>query len=246
MLSFRNIALSAGVLAALVSAAFSGQYLRPHLKAIPLADIPFGVSTAINLFDLAILALVVLMFGGREGRNLFKVSGLAAPTGKPLLFALALFIPATLIAAVSAPVAKDLDGLSLVMTGVVFPAMEEIGFRGLALGALIPLAGWRFLPAALAPAILFGLAHFSQGEAPAEIAGVVAITALGGLLFGWMFVAWGFNLWPPIFLHVGLNTLWSVFALGENAVGGWFGNALRLGVVAGAVALTLLMRPRKD
>jgi hypothetical protein len=215
--------------------------LRPLLRETPLADIPYGVSTAINLFDLSILAVVILAFAGREGRNLFALSGLAAPIGRPLLFAAALFVPATAIAAASAPVANDLEPLALLFTGAIFPVLEEVGFRGLALGALMTLAGWRFLPAALAPALLFGLAHLSQGDAPAEVAGIVAITALGGLLFGFLFVAWNYNLWPPIFLHVGLNSLWTVFDLGENALGGWLGNALRLGVVVGAILLTLLM-----
>jgi membrane protease YdiL (CAAX protease family) len=29
----------------------------------------------------------------------------------------------------------------------------------------------------------------------------------GGLLFGWLYVRWGFNLWPAFFVHAGLNTL---------------------------------------
>ncbi|MCR5873053.1 CPBP family glutamic-type intramembrane protease [Phenylobacterium sp. J426] len=93
------------------------------------------------------------------------------------------------------------------------------------------------------PALMFGLVHAGQGSDPASIAGVVAITGLGGLLFGWLFVRWDFNLWPPILLHVGMNSLWIVFALGENALGGWLGNALRLGIVVGAVLLTLRMTP---
>ena len=75
---------------------------------------------------------------------------------------------------------------------------------------------------------MFGLVHATQGQDPASIAGIVAITGLGGLLFGWLFVRWDFNLWPPILLHIGMNSLWIVFALGDDALGGWLGNALRL------------------
>ncbi|NWG70430.1 MAG: CPBP family intramembrane metalloprotease [Parvularculaceae bacterium] len=232
------------MLLGLASAAFSGPILRPLLSATPLAEIRYGVSTAINLVDLAVLAAVILALGGRDGRNLLAVSGLSAPIARPALFAAAILGPLAATAALLAPVADDLDPIALGMTGIAFPAMEEIGFRGLAIGALMRLCGWRFPPAALAPAALFGLAHLAQGDAPAEIAGVVAVTALGGLLFGWLFVRWGFNLWPPIFLHAGLNTAWSVFDLGDNAVGGWLGNALRLGAVAAAIGLTLLLSPR--
>jgi hypothetical protein len=54
-------------------------------------------------------------------------------------------------------------------------------------------------------------------------------------------VRWGFNLWPAFFVHAGLNTLWIVFDLGSNAVGGWLGNVVRAGVVTGAIVLTLRM-----
>ena len=97
----------------------------------------------------------------------------------------------------------------------------------------------------LLPALLFGLVHAGQGSDLGSVAGIVAITGLGGLLFGWLFVRWGFNLWPPILLHVGLNSLWIVFALGETALGGWLGNGLRLAVVIGAIVLTLVMTRRK-
>ena len=33
-----------------------------------------------------------------------------------------------------------------------------------------------------------------------------------------------------------MNTLWMAFALGENALGGWFGNVLRLGAIGLLIA----------
>lgn len=242
--SIRIVLLAVGVTAALVQAAFFGKVLRPFLADTPLADIRYGVSLAVNLFDLLIFAAIIVAFGGAARPSLLKLTGLAAPVGRPALFALLLFGPAAAIAYWAAPIAQDFKADDLAMKGVVFPIIEEIGFRGMALGALMILCGWRFLPAAILPAAIFGLAHFWQGQSPAEIAGVVAITALGGLVFGWLFVRWGFNLWPPIALHVGLNSLWLVFNLGENAIGGWLGNALRVGVIAGAIGLTLLMAPK--
>lgn len=236
--------LAAGVLIALAAGILSDDALRPPLRETPLADIRYGVSTAVNVLGLVALAAVIALLGGRKGRDLLSLSGLRAPVARPILFALGLFLPATAISAASAPIADDLSLYDLAFTAGLFPVMEEIAFRGLALGALMGLCGWRFFPAALAPALLFGLAHISQGSEPMEIAGIVAITAVGGLLFGWLFVRWGFNLWPAIFVHMGLNALWSVFALGDNAIGGWFGNALRLAVIAAGVGLTLLLAPK--
>lgn len=241
----RNPLLVAAVAVALLGMATLGPILRPYLLETPLADIRAGVSFALYGVDLLLIAAAIVLFGGAGRPSLLALSGLRAPIVRPALFAALLFAPAAAIAALSAPVSDTFDAFEIATGGVIYPLFEEIGFRGLALGALMTLCGWRFLPAALLPAAFFGAAHFWQGESPVEVAGVVAITGLGGLFFGWLFVRWGFNLWPPLFLHVGLNTLWTVFALGENAIGGWFGNALRFSVVAAAVALTLGLAPRR-
>jgi hypothetical protein len=239
-----RIALSIGVIAALLGAD-QIDLLRPALKATPLGDIPYGVTTVINTLGIALLAGVILLFGGRGARPLSRLAGLAAPIGKPLLFAAAVFIPATAIAFLIAKPAAEIDLYDQAFLSGIFPVMEEIGFRGLAIGALMRIAGWPFVLAALAPAAVFGAAHMAQGEEIAEIAGVVAITGVGGFLLGWIFVRWGFNLWPAIFAHAGMNALWGFFDLGENAIGGWTGNALRLGVIAAAIGLTILMAPKK-
>lgn len=239
-----RILLSVGVIAALLGAD-QLDLLRPALKATPLADIPYGVTTVINTLGLALLTAVILMLGGRDARPLTRLAGLSAPIGRPLLFAAAIFIPATAMTVVIAKPAAEIDLYDQAFLSVIFPMMEEIGFRGLAIGALVGLARWPFALAALAPAAVFGAAHAAQGEGLAEVAGVIAITGAGGFLLGWLFVRWGFNLWPAIFAHAGMNALWGVFDLGENAIGGWTGNALRLGVIAAAIGLTFLMAPKK-
>ncbi|MFN3960682.1 MAG: CPBP family intramembrane glutamic endopeptidase [Parvularculaceae bacterium] len=236
--------LSLGVMAALMGGdRLEG--LRPVLKATALGEIPYGVTTAINTLGLVLLATVILLFGGREARPLARLAGLSAPARRPLLFAGAIFIPATATAFLIAEPAAEISLYDQAFLSGIFPVMEEIGFRGLAIGALMRLAGWPFVLAALAPAAVFGAVHAAQGEGLAEIAGVVAITGVGGFLLGWIFIRWGFNLWPAIFAHAGMNALWGFFDLGENAIGGWSGNALRLGVIAAAISLTLLMAPKK-
>jgi hypothetical protein len=239
-----QILLSAAIAAALFVGIFLDEPLRPILRETPLGDIRYSVSLVVNLIGLALLAAVILLFGGQEARDLGRLSGISAPIGGPLLFAFAIFAPAVAVAAFIAKPVAQVDAVELLMLSLVFPIIEEIGFRGLAVGALMRIAGWRFLPAALLPAAVFGAAHAGQGESLAEIGGVVAITGIGGLLLGWLFVRWGFNLWPAIFAHVGLNALWGVYDLGENAIGGWTGNALRLGVIAAAILYTLFVTPR--
>lgn len=238
-----GLLVAGAVTAALVWAAFSGDVLRPHLTGI---ETPYLASALVNLSDLAVMA-GLLMLAGRAGPGrAFGLTGLKAPVVRPLVWAAVLFVPAVAIAVLSAPVSREFSGLDLFWQGVGFPVIEEVIYRGLAVGALILWAGWRWWAACLLPALLFGLVHAGQGTDPGSVAGVVAITGLGGLLFGWLFVRWGFNLWPPILLHVGMNSLWIVFALGETALGGWLGNGLRLAVVAGAIILTLVMTRRRE
>jgi membrane protease YdiL (CAAX protease family) len=243
MKAVRRVILAIGVLVALAWASFSGGILKPFLEGTFFNEIPYGRAAAVTLLDILLLSLVIGLVGGVGLLGQARLSGLTAPIGRALIFAGLLFVPASVVSYWLAPVSGVNSIADYVWGAVGAPLFEEIGYRGLALGALMRLCRWRFLAAALAPAALFGLAHLWQGEGPAEIAGVVAITGLGGLLFGWLFVRWGYNLWPAIFLHAGLNTLWMAFDLGENAVGGWFGNAIRFSIVAGAVILTLLLSP---
>lgn len=238
----RSLIVAAAVGIGLVWTTFSGPLMRPLLGGF---EVGYGRAVLTNLADLGVMGTLLGLAATAGPRRLFELVGLAAPFARPLIWAAALLAPVAVVAALTAPVSGDFNGLDLFWQGVGFPVLEEIVYRGLAVGALIRWAGWRWWAAALAPAVMFGLVHAGQGSDPASIAGIVAITGLGGLLFGWLFVRWAFNLWPPILLHAGMNSLWIVFGLGENALGGWLGNALRLAIVAGAVLLTLRAVPRR-
>ncbi len=239
----RQPALAFVVLTALTWAAFSGRLLRGWLRDTPLAAHPQGLLMVISAIDLALMVALMLAVGRVDLRTLVRLSGLATPLRGPGRFALALFVPAAAVCALSVPLATEPTLAQHLWVSVAAPFWEELSFRGLAVGALLQLCGWRFVPAVLVPAALFGLAHFWQGKAPGEVAGVVAITGLGGAFFAWLYVRWRFSLWPPLFVHAGLNALWSVFDLGSNALGGWLGNVVRVAVVAGAIVLTLRMVP---
>ncbi|MEL6363079.1 MAG: CPBP family intramembrane glutamic endopeptidase [Pseudomonadota bacterium] len=142
------------------------------------------------------------------------------------------------------PIASDVKLPALVWRGIGGPIAEEIVYRGLAIGSLIRIAGWRFLPAVLLQALVFGLAHAAQGETLIDSAANIAITGLGDLLFGWLFVRWNFNPWPAIIAHIGMNTLWEIFAFGDTAIGDWFGNAARLALIALLLVITYVLASR--
>jgi hypothetical protein len=241
----RALLVAGAVAVALAYAGFSGGLVRPLLTA-PVFETPYLASVLVNLSDLVVMAVLLCLARRTAPGRLVGLSGVTASPVRPLIWAAMLFVPSVLIGVFSAPVSTDFGADDLFWQGVGFPVIEEVVYRGLAVAALVRWAGWRWFAACLLPALFFGVIHMSQGGDMMEAAGIAAITGLGGLLFGWLFVRWDFNLWPPILLHVGLNSQWIIFALGETALGGWLGNGLRLAVVLGAIALTLKMAPRRD
>jgi hypothetical protein len=233
----------AGVSLGLLYSTQSGSAMRAVFPSGSLPAIPYLRSALASFSDILVLLALTSLAARRTPSAMLGLAGLGARFWSPLRWSLLIFVPASLVALVIAgwPVAPA--PAELIWQVVLGPFTEELVYRGLAIGVLMRLCGWALLPACLWPALFFGMAHLWQGSDLGSIAGVAAITGAGGLLFGWLFVRWGYNLWPAILLHVGLNGLWTVFALGEDAVGGWFGNALRLAVVVAAVATTLRLAP---
>lgn len=241
----RAVLVAGAVAAALLYSPFSGVLLRPMMTG-PVFQTPYLATALINLSDLVVMAVLLCLAAGVAPGRLIGLSGLTQPIRKPLLWAAILFVPALATAAILTEPATNYSVPDLFWQGVGIPVIEELVYRGLAVAALIRWAGWHWLPACLLPAVFFGAVHMGQGSEWIEIAGIVAITGVGGVLFGWLFARWDFNLWPPILLHVGLNCLWIIFDLGVNALGGMLGNGLRVAVVGGAIALTFVMAPRPD
>ncbi len=235
----QSLFIALAVAVGLVWSTFSGD-----LMAGFESPFPYSRSLAASLSDVVFMLLLVAAASGRPPSTLLGITGLFAPGWRPALWGAALFGPALLLCLLLLPPPAVVKPAEVLWSGIAGPIFEETVYRGLAVGVLMQLAGWRLLPACLMPAVFFGMVHAWQGADLAETAGAVAITGVGGLLFGWLFWRWNWNLWPPIILHVGLNLLWMVFALGETAVGGWQGNVMRMAVVAGAIGLTVWMVPK--
>jgi uncharacterized protein len=230
---------------ALAYSAVSGDLLAPVVGVEHVRAVPYLGSALVSLSDVFVFIVLVTLTTGRSPLWVISQAGLQAPIRKPALWALVWLLPAVAVALMCAKVATELHISDIAWKGVGGPFAEEFLYRGLALGLLIRWCGWPIWAACILPAVFFGVAHFSQGQDWGSIAGIVAITGLGGILFGWLFVRWQFNLWPAIFLHFGLNTVWLGFELGETALGGWFGNILRLAVIAIAVGATFWLAPAR-
>lgn len=229
----------AAVTLALLANLFNADAMRALGVNRWFANVPYGWPLLLNVLDLLAIILALRLIAGVGLSRQWDIAGLARPLLPPAIFAAILFVPTYAALVALAGVDASLDPQELVFTGAVFPVFEEVVFRGLAIGVLMRHFGWRIVPAALLPSVFFGAAHLWQGGDLTEGLSIAALTGIGGLWFGWVYWKWGFNLWPAIFLHIGLNVAWTLFALGDNALGGQLGNIARVAVIAGSIALTL-------
>lgn len=229
----------AAILAAMVFNAISGDLLESMGLRDALRGIPYAFSVLANTVDLVFLVLAFWLIAGVSLGRQWQIVGLAKPLLAPLAFAAILFVPACAAAWAIAGPAETIEARELAFGGVIFPVYEEVIFRGLAIGVLMVHFRLPFLIAALLPSLFFGALHMYQSDALTESLTIAAITAFGSFWFGWVYWKWGFNLWPAILLHVGLNSAWTIFALGENALGGQLGNIIRIAVIAGSIMLTI-------
>lgn len=239
------IATALAVSLALAYSTVSGDLLAPLVSVELIRAVPYLGSALVSLGDALVLVVLVALITGRSPPWVISQAGLQAPLSKPALWALVWLLPSIAVGLTFSTIATDLDASDIAWKGVFGPFAEEFVYRGLALGVLIRWCGWPIWLACIWPAVFFGAAHFGQGQDLGSIAGIVAISGLGGILFGWLYVRWRFNLWPAILLHVGLNSLWLIFDFGENALGGWLGNILRLTVIAIAVGTTFWLAPAR-
>ena len=204
-----------------------------------LDDIAYARSGLSYAIDIVGMVLILRFVGGIRLSDQWDLVGLSWPWRPAALMGLLLFAPLLLAGVALGTPAGDQTSSSLFFLGVFAPFAEEVTFRGLAIGALMGVAGWRFGPAALLPAVVFGLAHAAQGDGLEESAMIAGITAVGGLFFGWLYLRFGRNLWPALVMHVGINLLWNLFDFGENAIGDVLGNVLRAASVLGAIAIAV-------
>ena len=126
--------------------------------------------------------------------------------------------------------------------------IEEILFRGFLFGQLFRVGKFGFFWAALLPAVFFGMFHIYQGHDFLSSLAAFGVTMVGSFFFSWMYVAWNFNLWVPIFLHFFMNLAWALFVVEgtENAAGGLISNILRVVCVVFAIVFTVLYDRKRN
>jgi membrane protease YdiL (CAAX protease family) len=148
-----------------------------------------------------------------------------------------------LVPAVVGSLNKELTFVDTLFGSGIWPLTEELVFRGFAFHQLYRHAHLGLWKSAITVGVVFGMLHLGNASVqnldPMGEIGVVLITGLGGILFAWLFARWNQNLWAPFSMHMLMNLTWSVFSMGDTALGGWLPNVLRLLTVLLAIALTL-------
>jgi membrane protease YdiL (CAAX protease family) len=175
----------------------------------------------------------------RAGREL----GFRRPILVPLVFCVVCSAPMTIVPLFFAPL-RELVLIDLLFAAGVWVIAEEVLYRGYCFRQLHRRAGWNLWIAAAATGVVFGLVHLGNAEIHslplAEQVPSIALIAAGGLVFAWLFAAWGDNIWVPTFIHGLMNLGWELYAIDEHPAAGWLVITLRVAVVVLAITGTVL------
>jgi membrane protease YdiL (CAAX protease family) len=172
-------------------------------------------------------------------KSLLSLLGLNRNGMAGLVFALLSTLPMLISSAFLGEINPELDLFRLIRGTVLAGFMEEFLYRGFLFGILFGMLKWKFIPAALIGAVIFGMNHLYQSSDPMASLGIFLVTFLGAGWFSWLYVEWQRNLWVPIFLHFFMNLSWALFEINENALGDWVPNVFRIMTIAVTVIYTL-------
>lgn len=170
------------------------------------------------LLEVAVVLISVCLLFRESLRGALERLSLNKSLVKAFLFGMIVTLPTAVTYALGSGFQVTWDTAELLFYTVLSPFAEEVLYRGFAFWLIYRYLQVGFWWAALLPSLVFGLAHFFQGSDLMEQLGVVALTAVGGLWFSWIFSKWE-NIWFPIVLHILLNFWFELFAVGVTALG---------------------------
>ncbi|MBK8554419.1 MAG: CPBP family intramembrane metalloprotease [Lewinellaceae bacterium] len=180
--------------------------------------------------------LVTSLFHGF--RNMLREAGLASRAREGILTGFVGTLPMLLGAGLLVNFNLTISWPSIFIGCLLAAVGEELLYRAMLFGQLFRHARWGFLPAGLVSAVVFGAGHLYQGTDLTSLIGVFAVTFMGGMWFSWLYVENGYNLWVPMSYHFFMNLSWSIFEVGDNALGAWAPNIFRAATIALSVYLT--------
>lgn len=198
-----------------------------------------------------IICMIALALTYRIGiRKIVTELGLTKPILPAFVFALVATCPMWIPPLLLPQFSVNIDPLDQLFTAGIWPLAEEILFRGYVFYQLHRRAGWSFLTSAILSSAVFGLAHLGaaavQQQSLSGQFGSVAMITILSILGAWIYTRWDDNLWVMVALHGLMNLWWSVFHLGDNALGSVAGNIMRLSAVPLGIGITIYRKPIAD
>lgn len=204
----------------------------------------FGVS---HIIAYAILGIPMLI-GALLMHKPYKLTdsfGLNGPFLKATVFSLICTAPMLIGYFIVFDFNTELNLNVILISGVAAAFFEELYFRGFLYGQVYRYTNFGFFPAVSIGALLFAFVHMHQSTDPAELAGIFAVTFLGGLFFAWMYSEWNHNIWVPVGVHFFMNVFWMLFSAGDNALGGLYANIFRVVTISMVIVLTIGYKRKK-
>lgn len=201
--------------------------------------IKYAIRYTIQIGLCLAFTLIILQFI-KAYSNTFETLGLKKNIGSGLFKSFIFTLPMLLGYLIIAPVNKEVAFLDILFWSFISAFAEELLFRGFLFGLLFRVLRIGFFPSIITVSILFAIGHIYQGNDLNSILGVISITFIGSLIFGWLYIEWDSNLWVPIGTHILMNLYWSIFDIeATNAIGGWGANIFRFMTVVLIIVLTI-------
>jgi membrane protease YdiL (CAAX protease family) len=137
--------------------------------------------------------------------------------------------------------------LSGIITGSIYAGVfEELIFRAALFGVLFHYCRWGFIPAALISSIIFGLGHIYQGHDVISAVMALAVAAIAGTWFAWLYCECGYRIWFPMFMHTFMNAAYGIFGMSGGAAGDLEGNLFKAtSIILSLIYVHMLVRKGK-
>jgi len=202
---------------------------------------PYYVAESLkNVLEVSLCVAALLLMRRRRIVRELAIDGRVLPA---LAFGVAAAWP-MLIGFAIANRSDVTDWISVAYLAFFSPFVEELVTRGFAFRAL-RRSGWPLWPAAVACAMITGIAHIEKGQTAAQILGIFAVSGIGGLTFSWLIERWQ-SIWFPFALHALMDFSWELFNVAPTVLGGWYAFVLQSASVLLAILITLRFTRTRD
>lgn len=149
--------------------------------------------------------------------RIFDSLGLDRSVMTAFLFALVCSLPAFLLFPFFYNFNPEISLNKILIIGIAAGFFEELYFRGFLYGQLYRYTRCGFILSAFLAALLYAALHLFLGADLVELVLVFLIAFISGLIFGWVYTEWNFNLWVPVFLHLFINLSWEMFEIWDDS-----------------------------